>query len=947
MGGYADEVSLKLTARDEMTAKLRQTRGELRKVEKEMSGVRKELTDTGSKEAAEQLRKLEKRWEELNDAQRDASKSLADARRAVKSLGSEAKDSARDAGRLADKSKDAAKAGGKLADGSHRASGRLASLARHLTNAAAKATHLDKRLDAAERSMSRTSGKWGKAGIAAGAAVAGGAAVAATAAYGAGKAIASMAQAAMEDEAGQAKLAGQLRATTKATDAQVSSLEGWISRQGELTGYADDEMRPALARLADSFGSISKAKDMTKLAMDIATAKGKDLATVSQALAKANDGQVGALKKLGITLGPQAANMNEYNIAQRAQLKLQAKAQDALDAYGPKSKQYAAAMAKVKDGQKGLNEIAAEGTDMFGELGDKFGGQTSAHAKTLEGRVKRLKLIFSETKESIGGAFIPVLTDLAGGFQDKALPVIRRMASVVMPKLRSAFDHFKGVVKQNRPGLEKMATIFGAIGKVLVEKVIPWLAKVQFGAWEQGVKIIAGFGDAVFAMAPDFLRFSATVVDSFNSVHDAALTAFGGILHTAEKTLGWIPGIGDKIRNASNGFDEFKARAKADMDKVSAGLRKAADRVDEWNAKARKAEAARIRGDIKDLTAKIAEGKKRLRDPKLTDPERTRIRADIADLRAKVADSKKRLDSLPSEKKITISAHGTSLSTEADKAAKLLGVLNKINGMKASYKVEGGYSGGAGGGDDSIVAPSRGGYMRPTAGGWSGSWARYKSGKYHGGADFGRLGNPVVASSDQRVRSVRHLAGSYGKHVIATNGRYDFVYAHMADTRVHPGQFVGRGQRIGTVGWTGHVVPKSPAGAHLHYEVRPAGAGHGSALNPARFMREGGRVHGAGSGTSDSVPIWASAGEFMIREAAARAIGYRNLEALNRADRMPSIPAPVVNVASPRSAPAQGVAPLVGTMVVTAASQVDLELGLAREARRQERQRRTRYAQVG
>lgn len=933
MGGYADEVSLKLTTRDEMSAKLRDARKELRTIEKEMATVRKEVTDTGSKEAAAQLEKLEKKWAEVNERQRDAAKGLSEARRALSKVGGEAKDTA--------------KATENLTGASKRGSGALSKLSSRLVHAAAKATHLDKRLDAAEKSMSRSSGKWGKAGIAAGAAVAGGAAVAATAAFGAGKAIASMTKAAMEDEAGQARFHTAIKKTSKATDAQIASLEDWISAQGEATGYADDQLRPALQRLSDSFGSIGKSKDMAKLAMDIASGTGKDPVKVAEALAKANDGNVTSLKKLGITLGPQAKNMIEYQKASISLTSAQANAANALETYGPKSKQYAAAQAKVADKQKQVNSLAGDGIDIFGELGEKFAGQTSKKAKTLEGRVARLKLIFDETKESVGGAFIPILTDLAAGFQDKVLPVIRGMASKVMPKLRSAFDHFKGVVKENRPGLERMATIFGAIGKVLIEKVIPWIAKVQFKAWEGGVKLIAGFGDALFAIAPDFLRFAATAVDAFNSVHDAALTAFGGILHAADKALGWMDnGLGRRVRSAANGFDEFKAKSKAAMEKTAAGLRKAADEVEKWNAKAKKTEAAKVRGDIKDLRSKIAEGVKRLKDPKLTKPERSKLRADIADLRAKAAEAKRKLDMIPREKKVRISAHGTSLATNADKASKLLGVLNKLNGMNVHYSVSGG-SGGFGGGDNSIVAPSRGGYTRPTAGGWSGNWFRYRSGKYHGGADLGRLGNPVVASSDQRVRYVRHMNSSYGNHVVTTNGKYDFLYAHMgSNIRVSANDFVGRGQRIGTVGWSGHVIPKSPMGAHLHYEVRPAGAGHGSALNPGRFMRDGGRIHGPGTGTSDSVPIMGSNGEFMIREAAARRIGYDRLEALNWADRIPDLPAPIVDIRTQSATAPAGTAPLVGTMVVNASSQIDFELGLAREARRQARERRTRYAEV-
>jgi TP901 family phage tail tape measure protein len=50
----------------------------------------------------------------------------------------------------------------------------------------------------------------------------------------------------------------------------------------------------------------------------------------------------------------------------------------------------------------------------------------------------------------------------------------------------------------------------------------------------------------------------------------------------------------------------------------------------------------------------------------------------------------------------------------------------------------------------------------------------------------------------------------------------------------------------------------------------------------------GGSVWGPGTATSDSIPAWLSNGEFVIRTAAARAIGYGRLDAMNRTGRLPA-----------------------------------------------------------
>ncbi|AXY56804.1 hypothetical protein CDG60_09640 [Acinetobacter chinensis] len=55
----------------------------------------------------------------------------------------------------------------------------------------------------------------------------------------------------------------------------------------------------------------------------------------------------------------------------------------------------------------------------------------------------------------------------------------------------------------------------------------------------------------------------------------------------------------------------------------------------------------------------------------------------------------------------------------------------------------------------------------------------------------------------------------------------------------------------------------------------------------AQGFATGGRIRGSGSGTSDSIPIMASNGEFMIRAASAQKIGTENLDYMNRFGELP------------------------------------------------------------
>lgn len=70
-----------------------------------------------------------------------------------------------------------------------------------------------------------------------------------------------------------------------------------------------------------------------------------------------------------------------------------------------------------------------------------------------------------------------------------------------------------------------------------------------------------------------------------------------------------------------------------------------------------------------------------------------------------------------------------------------------------------------------------------------------------------------------------------------------------------------------------------------------------SGAHGAQLKAKGGLIRGPGTGTSDSVPLWASNGEFVIRAAAVRKIGLAQLNAINEGRAaglaaMKSAPAP-------------------------------------------------------
>ncbi|MGL4267755.1 MAG: hypothetical protein ACRCR7_11610, partial [Weissella cibaria] len=90
--------------------------------------------------------------------------------------------------------------------------------------------------------------------------------------------------AAVEDQKAQDLLAQQLRTSAMATDDVIASNEEFISGMSRAFAVADDQLRPAMANLVRSTGSVETAQSLMNTALDIAAATGKDLETVTLAL---------------------------------------------------------------------------------------------------------------------------------------------------------------------------------------------------------------------------------------------------------------------------------------------------------------------------------------------------------------------------------------------------------------------------------------------------------------------------------------------------------------------------------------------------------------------------------------------------------------------------------------------------------------------------------------
>ena len=307
------------------------------------------------------------------------------------------------------------------------------------------------------------------------------AAGAAAVAY-AGKLAIDGVKSAIADAAAQEKLALTLKNVTGATDDQIAATEDYITKTSLAFGVTDDDLRPSLERLARATGDVEKAQKLQTVAIDVAAGSGKSLEAVTNAMAKAAEGNTAALSKLGIGLTS-------------AQLKTMS-----------------------------MDQITAK-------LADTFENQASTQADTFQGKLNRLTIAFDEGKETVGAFIldaitpmvelivknvIPAIQDFTSNLGEKLQPVIKVLQPIING-LRSAFNSVKDSLAANNDELRPFFNLLKNITDFVVTYVAPAIGETLGLAFKALGKIISTIIDQ-FA---DFVTNITKIYNSIKGIIDA------------------------------------------------------------------------------------------------------------------------------------------------------------------------------------------------------------------------------------------------------------------------------------------------------------------------------------------------------------------------------------------------------------------------------------------
>ena len=341
-----------------------------------------------------------------------------------------------------------------------------------------------------------------------------------------GKAVTAFA----EDEKAAEQLKIAVQNSTGATDLQVVALEGQIKKMEMASAVSDDLLRPSLTTLVRATKDVAEAQGLLNLALDISAGTGKDLQTVSLALAKAQNGNVGALTRLGVSLDANAVKTKDFDLIQQ-------------------------------------------------QLAISFKGASEAAADSTAGGMAKFKIIVDNLYETVGeklspalndlvtiaGKVVPSATDKASGSGNKFTDALKTLVINVLP------------VAQNLKGLANILDLVAGESDKVKKSVT--FTSAEFRAmdalmsnkYEETLKKTAKELAELRKKQAEARKVAKEHADTLRDRVVTAVDAVGASLQDAKDQLNdFADSTADSIRGFVSLADAFKTQSDADSEVTDA-----------------------------------------------------------------------------------------------------------------------------------------------------------------------------------------------------------------------------------------------------------------------------------------------------------------------------------------------------------------------------------------
>lgn len=299
------------------------------------------------------------------------------------------------------------------------------------------------------------------------------------------------AQAAAAEEVGMMQLKTAVDASGVSWNTVGDSVEAYIASAQKRTAFDDSVQRQSLTNLITTTGSYEQALSLLPLAMDIARAKGMDLAAASDLVGRVAMGNTGILSRYGIVL-----------------------------------------------------EEGATAQEALAMMQERFAGQADAYGKTNAAAAELMSQQWDNLKETIGTYVIPILTTLfqwLASLAEAAIPMVEQAVTELQPifevvwgAVQTAIQIAWGIIEPvfaglvawfSGPGTAQPSQWGEAISGIMatVQQIVSTVLSAMQGFWQ-------AHGDTVMSLVTTAWSLIQNTINTALAMIQAAVNVFLAVL---------------------------------------------------------------------------------------------------------------------------------------------------------------------------------------------------------------------------------------------------------------------------------------------------------------------------------------------------------------------------------------------------------------------------------
>lgn len=367
------------------------------------------------------------------------------------------------------------------------------------------------------------------------------------------------------------------------------SINQFIDNLQFTTGIADDELRPSLNRLVLATGSVTQAQSLLATALDISAGTGKDLESVTAALAKAASGQTTALSRLGVGLDKNILKTGNLDDIQTAlNQKFSGQAVVAANTYAGRLQILSRGADEAKEAiGYGLLDAIFRVNRALGNDASGMAGSLQASGESLGNTIRgvgelvaRFIELSDESKtaeKSVGGFFATLIREIGSASFAPFIDLVNKLNEIgeasryadYVPKYGTM--HQSRVARENKKILDQMSIDEEA--RKEAEAEAERKASEATKERERALKELEAQQKRVNKSSQDFAKFAAgTGPETVQGATDLATKALADMKNELSKTKNLTAESSDKFDEFSNivqnNFSNALSLATAQLDEA-------------------------------------------------------------------------------------------------------------------------------------------------------------------------------------------------------------------------------------------------------------------------------------------------------------------------------------------------------------------------------------------